>query len=345
MRRALDSTSLTEYKTCPRKYYYSYVRNLRSNKPKPALEFGTHYHKAMEIHDKSIALGESKTQALHRAVRYALLAGVEYYIEVVCNCGYTYEVPNIYKVPDTDLETHTCPSCGSETNIDELPADEVKIKWREEEWLKMEKFRTRFTLVRSVVWNIFNYDSDLETIVLPNGIPAVELSFRLALPIPTPDGDNYIFCGHIDRMVNYNGQPFILDRKHSYYPFDDRKFQGYSPDNQMSGYIAAGEVLLHKVPAGVLVEGAQVIVGTTRFARGFANRATSQVNEWIKDLCYYVKRIEQDAVRDHWPMNDTACHHYGGCGFREICNKAPEIREQYIQKGFIEQIWNPLESR
>ena len=45
-------------------------------------------------------------------------------------------------------------------------------------------------------------------------------------------------------------------------------------------------------------------------------------------------------------MNDTACDKYGGCKFRDICSKSPNVREKFIKADFKEQpIWNPLRTR
>ena len=39
------------------------------------------------------------------------------------------------------------------------------------------------------------------------------------------------------------------------------------------------------------------------------------------------------------------CHVYGGCAFRSVCGKTPEVREQWLRAGFERQIWNPLVAR
>lgn len=52
--RAIDNTALAAYMECPRKYYYSMVENWRrEGKQKPALAYGTTWHKILETHYKT----------------------------------------------------------------------------------------------------------------------------------------------------------------------------------------------------------------------------------------------------------------------------------------------------
>jgi hypothetical protein len=44
-------------------------------------------------------------------------------------------------------------------------------------------------------------------------------------------------------------------------------------------------------------------------------------------------------------MNDTACDHYGGCVFREICSKDPRVQQMYLESNFKKEPWDPLKVR
>lgn len=50
--RVLDNTALSDYQTCPRKYYFGMVLNRRSNQRSAALNYGTWWHTIMELHYK-----------------------------------------------------------------------------------------------------------------------------------------------------------------------------------------------------------------------------------------------------------------------------------------------------
>ena len=79
--------------------------------------------------------------------------------------------------------------------------------------LRNSKIRTRYYLVRALVWYLEHYKNDpCETVILPSGKPAVELSFRVPLPIEV-GGVSLLLCGHIDRAVRFNDYLYVSDYK------------------------------------------------------------------------------------------------------------------------------------
>ena len=96
---------------------------------------------------------------------------------------------------------------------------------------------------------------------------------------------------------------------------------------------------------GGIIDAAQVAIDFTKFQRGFVDRTKGQMEEWLADIQFWIKQAERYAEEDYWPMNDTACHHYGGCDFRGICNKDPSMREQFLRSHFEKRRWDPLEKR
>lgn len=70
---ALDSTSLGEFKVCPRKYYYSIVEGWRPRSESPHLTFGILLHRAREVYDRAMLLFEGDhPAALQSALRFTL---------------------------------------------------------------------------------------------------------------------------------------------------------------------------------------------------------------------------------------------------------------------------------
>lgn len=54
IQRSIDNTALSQFMECPRKYYYGMVRNRRKGGAnKPALSYGTTWHKILETHYKT----------------------------------------------------------------------------------------------------------------------------------------------------------------------------------------------------------------------------------------------------------------------------------------------------
>lgn len=233
------------------------------------------------------------------------------------------------------------------------------------------KVKTRSSLVRSVVWYLDQFQKEQTTThILANGKPAVELSFRFELEWGPTNGqlqiatnapnDNppqpYILSGHLDRVVSYNDDLFVMDRKTTTSLPGSWFFSQFEPDNQMSLYSFAGQIILGSPVRGVIIDAAQIKEDETAFGRGFTFRTPAQLTEWLADLRYWLALAEQYALANYWPMNDKSCGHYRsekdnkiGCPFREICGKDPGVRETFLKTKFtkLEESakWNPLKPR
>lgn len=205
--------------------------------------------------------------------------------------------------------------------------------------------KTRETMIRSLVWYTEHFKDDpAKTVILANGKPAVELSFKLELD-RGPQGQPYVLCGHMDRVVEYLDGTYIMDRKTSSVTVGSSYFDQYNPDNQMSFYTLAGRIIYNLPIKGVIIDAAQIAVGFTRFSRGFTHRTEAQLDEWLTDSYYWFGLAEKFATEGSWPMNDKSCHKYGGCPFRRVCNKSPEVREKFLETDFHKEEWNPLVPR
>ena len=230
--------------------------------------------------------------------------------------------------------------------------------WSVDETTKPGKYKNRQTLVSLVVDYLDHYvDDPAETYIKSDGKPAVELSFRFELdwgPIHLGDTDSvthpYLLCGHMDRVVSFNDQLFVMDHKTTTTTPSQYYFDQYEPHNQMTLYTIAGQVVLNAPIKGVIVRAAQILLDKEhRFVSGFTLRTPDQLEEWMNDLRLHLERAEEYATRGYWPMNDTACDKFGGCKFRGVCSKSPSVREIYLKSDFEqlprEEIWSPLRSR
>lgn len=225
----------------------------------------------------------------------------------------------------------------------------LQLTWdakRQRPWLSDDKYKNRLTLVRSVIWYLDQFAQDsVETVQLANGKPAVELSFRLNLDHQSSQGEEYMICGHIDRLVLFNGQPYVLDRKTTKSALSPDFFSKFSPDNQMSTYSFASKIIYNTPTQGLIIDAAQVGVTFTRFQRGLVGRSSEQLDDWYNDTLVWLAQAEQYAKMQYWPQNDKSCGNYGGCPFRSVCAQAPSTRLLWLQNSFQHRIWNPLISR
>lgn len=217
----------------------------------------------------------------------------------------------------------------------------------ERPWDSEDSYKNRHTLLRTVIWYLEAYKDDpAQTIILANGKPAVELTFKLSLGMWVPGGgQDYLFTGHMDRVVEYCGGQYVMDRKTSKSELNARYFKGYSPDNQMSAYSLASNIIYDAPVQGVIIDGMHIQVGATNFARGFTLRTEAQLEEWLVETQGWIRLAEHYAEKHFYPMNDKSCHNYGGCPFREVCSKDPRVRQNFLDTNFKIERWNPLDER
>jgi hypothetical protein len=239
--------------------------------------------------------------------------------------------------------------------------DHYRISWAHEEALRMvvDEFmtktwgwagwdppntnRNRETLIRSIIWYLEEFRLDpFETYILENGKPAVELSFRFELPYGPQEGQPYLLCGHLDRVVNFSGGLYVTDRKTTKSTISSDWFSRFDLDNQMSLYTIAANVVFHAPVKGVVIDGAQIAVGFTRYARGLTYRTPAQTDEWLADTKLYLRQAEAYAKANYWPMNEKSCFL---CIFKRVCSKDPAVRQTMLESDFVKRKWNPLAVR
>ena len=208
-------------------------------------------------------------------------------------------------------------------------------------WDSFDNVKTRETLIRSIIWYIdFFAEDNVKTVILPDGKPAVEYSFRLSVD------DGIILCGHLDRLGRIGDDYYTLDQKTTGATITSRFFDQFNPDMQMSLYTFCGQAIFDLPLRGVIIDGAQIAVGFTRFERGFTFRTTAQLEEWYDDTMKLIEQTNDAILSNHFRKNTASCGNYGGCEFRGICSKSPEVREKFLPADFKRGWkWNPLESR
>lgn len=316
---AWDATSLSLAFECPRKYYYIMKEGWRRRGANPHLLFGGVYAKACEVYHKLRTDGADHEEALRAVVRLALCATWEYQIK--------HEDGNEYWVGGYEPQ---------DVEMVELYGTGEGRPWESDHNLK-----TRANLIRTIIWYLEEFkDDSCKTIILDNGKPAVELSFSI------PVDNDIILCGHLDRLVEYAGDPYITDQKTTGNTVTNKFFEDFSPDIQMSQYTFAGITAYHIPVKGVIIDAAQIAVGFTRFQRGFVFRDKASLAEWYDEVMHKIEEVRQMSLDNYFPKNPQACFNYGGCQFRGVCARSPAVRQQFLKGDFVQlPIWDPMEKR
>jgi len=302
---AWDSTSIGYAETCLRKYQLSMIEGWRHKIPSVHLRFGGHYATALEHFHKHLANGLTKDEALIEVVWEMLKA--------------TWDYEEI-----------------SPDEIDQNPEKTQKGK----PWTTDHPTKTRENLIRTIIWYVEQFhDGAVKTIYLADGKPAVELSFSFEVH------NNLVFAGHLDRVVKYQSDIYVMDQKTTVQTPSPSYFDQYSPNTQMSLYTFAGKIIYNVPISGVIIDVAQIAVGFSRFSRGFTFRTADQLDEWYASALYHIEQARIATARDFFPMNTASCNNYGGCPFRGICSKSPSVRDMLLSADFTRRKWDPLERR
>lgn len=217
----------------------------------------------------------------------------------------------------------------------------------ERPWASDNPLKTRETLIRSLVWYFDKFEEDtLRTEALPDGSAAVELNFRIPLEENSGlTGEEYMLCGYLDRKVEFSNGEWITDWKTTRYALDEKYFNQYSPNNQVSLYSFAGGIISKEKPIkGVIIDAVQLGVTFSRFQRYQVPRTPMQLEEWINDSLFYIRQNEEFVKNNYWPQNDTSCDKYGGCAFRGVCGASPEVRQRLLDGLFQRRTWDPLQT-
>lgn len=293
---AIDSTSLGEFKICPRRYFYTIICGYQPRNLSIDLKFGLAMHRGVECYHKTKASGANHEEALRTCVRNALT-----------------------DTWDTRLS-------------------------RPEVWEDSEK--NRVGLVRSLVWFLNSPDeARVEPKRLANGKPAVELSFKFDSGYRTKAGEPVLLCGHLDMLRDFGGKTYIEDVKSTRHQLNPRYFDGFSPDNQFSLYVLAGRVVWHEEVEGIICAGIQVGASYTRVRREIIPRPAPVIDEWLEELGGWLASMERCALDGVWPANDKSCSIYGGCPFRQVCERSPLARQQVLDGLYTRRVWDPLIAR
>lgn len=232
--------------------------------------------------------------------------------------------------------------------LDEMLETVLSMTWDSElqrPWTTDSGQKNRFTLLRSLVWYLDQFkDEAAKVVILANGKPATELSFRFELDL-APEGDpanSFLACGHMDRLVQLDDAIYIRDVKTTQATLADEYFAQFTPDNQFSWYTMAGKIIYGIPIRGIMVDAIQVAVGFSRFERRLVSRTEDQISEWYSGLKVLLRQAESYARAAFWPMNEKACFR---CAFREVCSKSPNVRQQWLEQLFRRRIWDPLQTR
>lgn len=216
-------------------------------------------------------------------------------------------------------------------------------------WVSGHETKNRFTLIRTLLDHFDFYKNDeniFSQVLLPDGKPAVELSFKFDLSYETPSGIPYKLCGHIDSLKEKSQRLYPRDFKTSGMSLSSSYWSQYDPNNQISTYYFAGQVIFDRKISGILIDAVQITPNGSIFERREFNRTPAQIDEWYKDLGFWIAFAETCSRQNYWPKNETACQKgFMTCEYITICKNCPNARDTWMKSGWGKRIWDPAVAR
>ena len=310
------------------------------------IRFGQAYHSGAEALDRAFVAGKTQDEGTREAVEAAL--------EVFCRGP-----------------------------VDPARPWETAGRWRRmgdpNDPTFCNNYKNPVTLQRAMFWYAEdNWPGPVKPVKLPEGLflpgmmaaagsAAVEVSFRIPLPIRAPDGEPYILCGHLDGIGLFGGASWVRERKTTASSFGANYWKRWAPNVQVNTYDLAGALLLKGekwLPplAGVLMEACQVGVTFARWERRGINRTDGLREQFLGEVCTIIKDAEARATaaeagsgkvaglrvgpEGRWPANSRVCSLYGGCHFAPVCTRDPSKHQEALMAAYRQKApWNPLTVR
>lgn len=345
-----DATSYKYLLECPRKYQFAIVEGYKGTGVH--IEFGGYFASAVEAYKKARLHGKSKAQATYSALRSAIYGTWDHHgpwggsYSTMWRCTgerpYRNSKGNKAKCPWSHKGHYfpapapdQCGSCGSATET-------------LRRWLPGDNLKHRVSLIRLVAGYCDDQPEELgdgfTPWAFPSGKPAVELSVRMVLPWASPSGEPYILAGYLDSIMQFGDEKFVSDNKTTKNSLDGKYWSQWAPHVQVDTYDLLGSVQFQDINVkGVVIEGAQVLVGGDRFAKMPYYGTDPRREEYLKDLRYWLSQAEKFATDNYWPMNRASCFN---CQFKKACTMDPgPHRQGTLDANFKVQHWSPLEDR
>lgn len=324
-----DATSLTAAWTCPQKYLREMVQGLRLAGGSKHLVFGQGLHAGLEALHNARWANKPAEECLNAAIKAALST-------VGWRDG-----------QGDDSEWHP--------------------------WMSADKKKNLHSLVRALVWYADDLargeGGEINTWTINQGLaqlpllkPATEVYWEAPLGVTAVTGEEYWLCGNLDRVVEWDGELWVLECKTTGSDISERYWEGWNPSIQVKTYdlglsLAKPEWQL----AGVAMEVHQVGVGFSRWVRMPLRYAAGLRDQWkvqIKDKLREIERWTEASQAlgtihtgkplnllqppaSAFPDNYTSCHGFdGGCWLRPVCRRRWQERDELLA-GMPRWVWEP----
>lgn len=247
----------------------------------------------------------------------------------------------------------------------------INEKWPE--GMPVDDFRTKEKCITTMIEYSKTYPSEGFKVVGMPDAPVIEVPFTLDTGMFLPcthcnavkvntfryeaqcsacgtDKEPIEYGGIYDMLVEFGGQMFVVDHK-STSILGGGYFNQFKPNNQMTGYIWAANLLsgyhfddpsVRPLVTGAIINAIGIYKkGATKFEREITSRTYTEIHEWLGNLyaeCCVLQNFKQTG---QWPMRTGACTLYGLCEYHSVHSLAhPVERMKRLESDFVQDKWD-----
>ena len=307
-----DSSSLSTYLRCPRRYFYTYVCNLRPRTESYDLTFGSLFHIAMEeYHLERMSRGHNEAQVLG--------------LQALLKAAWT--------PAPLGAEGPAGGYWKSDSNNKNLWNCIRAFIWHTEHFATEPDFNT--TVLNKKLYAVelpFTFDLDLS-------IQGISASYcgHLDRVVDTMGGR---------WVVDYKTTTKTLSSSYfdTYNP--STQLPGYAVAAQIVFHEPVQGVIIDAMQIGV--DFTRCGRSHIRLGEERANEWMENAREWVEDAMVTslrAKLVPTDSLADFasknahfWKMNTESCFI---CPYKEVCRSTPSVRGILLEADFVTSIWDP----
>ena len=321
--RYYDNTRLSQFKTCPRSYYFRHVRNWRREGTNPAFAFGIAWHSAMDVVWGMLGASIENKRPSDEVAALAYHRFCESWKEE----GYKLEHEMTPEELD-DMMPRT-PMIAAEMIANYVEHRREFIS-RSEVISIEQPFAVDLWGGVSSYGALIRYIGRLDKVVRKDArISVIEHK----------------------TTTSYQGRAPNHTFKYDY-------LEQWSPNSQVDGYLYSTHMLYGQSVKNVLVDAALVHKQChDQFKFIPVERMLEQLDGWLIDARYWVSRVEDelnvlsksrlddDPVMTAFPKNTNSCFGMYGqkCTYHDLCKFWVNPEKETLPVGFIEEEWNPFD--
>lgn len=189
-------------------------------------------------------------------------------------------------------------------------------------------------------WENYPLETDPAQIIHVEGMPGVEFSFAIPLPLTHPDtGAPILYTGRLDAVVNFCGGLYLLDDKTTS-SLGEKWARQWELRSQFTGYAWAFRELGHR-SQGTLVRGVSILKTKYDLAQAIITQPDWKIDRWYENALVKIKHMIEDYKAGSYVYNlGDSCNAYGSCPYKSVC-LSPDP-QALLDTYYEVKVWNPL---